>query len=169
MLLIMILTVEGRSYDLMKFALLVYLAGYLIEVVGVNTGLIFGNYRYGSALGLKVWEVPLLIGVNWLILVYCTGIFLQSVHVKNKWVFSAIGALILLGIDFLIEPVAIKFDYWSWYGGIIPVQNYIGWYVFSFFLFLFYTSCNFKKSNSAAIVLLFTQAAFFLALNLWAF
>jgi len=169
MLLIMIFTVEDRSYNLLKFASLVYLAGYLIEVLGVNTGLIFGNYRYGSALGLKVWEVPLLIGVNWLILVYCTGIFLQSVHVKNKWVFSAIGALILLGIDFLIEPVAIKFDYWSWYGGIIPVQNYIGWYVFSFFLFLFYTSCNFKKSNNAAIVLLFTQAAFFLALNLWAF
>jgi len=83
MLLIMIFTVEDRSYNLLKFALLVYLAGYLIEVLGVNTGLIFGNYRYGSALGLKVWEVPLLIGVNWLILVYCTGIFLQSVHVKN--------------------------------------------------------------------------------------
>lgn len=168
MLFLMILTVNDRSPDLIKFVIGIYLAGFFIEVIGVNTGQIFGNYTYGSALGIKLWSTPLLIGVNWLILVYCTGVFLRTFNLKSKWLFSALGAGILLGIDFLIEPVAIRFDYWSWFEGIIPIQNYLGWYIFSFFLFLFFSAMNFRKENNAAIVLLFAQFGFFLALNLWA-
>jgi len=169
MLLLMILTVNDKSADLIKFAIVVYLAGFFIEVIGVNTGLIFGNYTYGAALGIKLWAVPLLIGVNWLILVYSTGVFLVYLNLKNRWLLSILGAGILLVMDFLIEPVAIRFDYWSWYGGFIPLQNYLGWYIFSFFLFLFFSGLNFRKENKAAVVLLFSQIAFFLALNLWAF
>ena len=168
MLGLMVLTVNDRSMDLFKFALGVYLAGFLIEVIGVNTGQIFGDYTYGSALGIKLWATPLLIGVNWLVLVYCTGVFLETFNLKSKWLFSALGAGILLGIDFLIEPVAIRFDYWSWFEGIIPVQNYLGWYIFSYGLFLFFSGLNFNKKNKAAVVLLFAQLGFFLALNLWA-
>lgn len=169
MLLLMILTVNDKSTDLIKFTIVVYLAGFFIEVIGVNTGLIFGNYSYGATLGIKLLAVPLLIGVNWLILVYCTGVFLEYFNLKSRWLFSALGAGILLGIDFLIEPVAIRFDYWSWFGGIIPIQNYLGWYIFSFFLFMFLSSSNFRKENYTAIVLLFSQIVFFLVLNLWAF
>ncbi|MDP3469159.1 MAG: carotenoid biosynthesis protein [Daejeonella sp.] len=169
MLLLMILTVNDKSNDLIKFAIVIYLAGFFIEVIGVNTGWIFGNYTYGTALGAKLWATPLLIGVNWLILVYCTGVFLHYFNLKSKLIFSALGAGILLGMDFLIEPVAIRFDYWSWYGGIIPIQNYLGWYIFSFILFLFFSGLNFRKKNNAAIVLLFAQFGFFLILNLWAF
>ena len=169
MLLLMVLTVNDRSADLIKFVARIYFAGFFIEVIGVNTGQIFGNYTYGSALGIKLWSTPLLIGVNWLILVYCAGVFLQQFNFKSRWLFSALGAAILLGMDFLIEPVAIRFDYWSWLGGRIPLQNYLGWYIFSYILFLFFSGLNFRKENSAAIVLLFTQFCFFLALNVWAF
>lgn len=168
MLGLMVFTVNDRSIDLVKFTFGVYMAGFFIEVIGVNTGQIFGNYTYGAALGIKLWATPLLIGVNWLVLVYCTGVFLETFNLKSKWLFSALGAGILLGIDFLIEPVAIRFDYWSWFEGIIPFQNYLGWYIFSFFLFLFFSGLNFNKKNKAAVVLLFAQLGFFLALNLWA-
>ena len=168
MLLLMILTVDDKSTDLIKFTVVVYLAGFFIEVIGVNTGRIFGTYTYGTALGIKLWATPLLIGVNWLILVYCTGVFLEYFNLKSRWLFSALGAAILLGMDFLIEPVAIRFDYWSWFEGIIPLQNYLGWYIFSFLLFSLFSGLNFKKDNNAAIVLLFAQFIFFLALNLWA-
>jgi putative membrane protein len=144
------------------------LAGFFIEVIGVNTGQVFGFYTYGTALGIKLWATPLLIGVNWLILVYCTGVFLETFNLKSQWLFSALGAGILLGLDFLIEPVAIRFNYWSWFEGVIPIQNYLGWYIFSFFLFLFFSGLNFNKKNKAAVVLLFAQLCFFLALNLWA-
>jgi len=168
MLGLMVFTVNDRSLGLIKFTAVVYLAGFFIEVIGVNTGQIFGDYIYGTALGIKLWATPLLIGVNWLILVYSTGVFLETFNFKSKWLFSALGAGILLGIDFLIEPVAIKFDYWSWFEGVIPIQNYLGWYIFSYCLFLFFSASNFNKKNKAAVVLLFAQLCFFLALNLWA-
>src|SRR6478609_3641217 len=38
-----------------------------------HKGLLFGEYAYGAGLGLKLWNVPLLIGLNWVMLVYCAG------------------------------------------------------------------------------------------------
>ena len=169
MLVLMIITAWDKSSDIVRFVFWVYLASFFIEVVGVNTGLIFGSYTYGTALGFKLWATPLLIGLNWLILVYCAGVFLEKFNLKSKWLFAAVGAGILLGLDFLIEPVAVRYDYWSWSGSTIPVQNYLGWYIFSFFLFRIFSDLNFRKKNNAAIVLLFSQIGFFLALNLWAF
>src|SRR5687767_14454470 len=34
--------------------LLIYLGGFLIEFLGVKTGVIFGNYKYGDGLGIKL-------------------------------------------------------------------------------------------------------------------
>lgn len=168
MLGLLIYSTNDFSKNIKIFALIIYIAGFLIELIGVNTGLIFGDYSYGDALGLKLWNTPLLIGVNWLILVYSTGVLLEKFNFKSSLIFSLIGALILLGIDFLIEPVAIRFDYWSWSGGAIPLQNYIGWYIFSFLLFFVFRGLDFNKKNEAAIVLLITQIGFFLGLNIWA-
>lgn len=169
MLIMLIISANDRSTGFWIFAMGVYLAGFLIEVIGVNTGLIFGSYTYGNTLGIKLWGTPLLIGVNWVILVYCTGIFIEQFKLSNRFLFSTIGALILLGIDILIEPVAIKFDYWTWIEGVIPIQNYLGWLVFSGFMIWVFSIMKFKKQNPAAIVLLIAQIVFFLVLNKWAF
>lgn len=168
MLSLLVISTNDFSVNIRIFALIVYLAGFFIEVIGVNTGLIFGSYTYGEALGFKLFSTPLLIGVNWLILVYCTGVFLEQFKIKSSFIFSLVGALILLSLDFLIEPIAIRFDYWSWAGGKIPLQNYLGWYLFSFLLFWIFRGLDFQKQNKAAIVLLFAQAGFFLVLNFWA-
>lgn len=169
MLGLLIFSTNDFSKNIKLFASIIYLLGFFIEVVGVNTGLIFGDYSYGNALGLKLFSTPLLIGVNWLILVYCTGVLLHSFSIKSSLLFSLIGALILVAIDFLIEPVAIRFNYWTWSAGEIPMQNYVGWYIFSFLLFFVFKALDFNKNNKAAIVLLLAQIGFFLGLNLWAF
>ncbi|NJN34205.1 MAG: carotenoid biosynthesis protein, partial [Saprospiraceae bacterium] len=41
--------------------------GFVIEMIGVNTGLIFGHYTYDFALGFKVFNTPLSISINWLL------------------------------------------------------------------------------------------------------
>jgi len=168
MLSLLVISANDVSVNIRIFAIIVCLSGFFIEVIGVNTGLIFGSYTYGEALGFKLFSTPLLIGVNWLILIYCTGIFLEQFKIKSALFFCLIGALVLLSLDFLIEPIAIRFDYWSWAGGEIPLQNYLGWYLFSFLLFWIFRSLDFQKQNKAAIVLLFAQAVFFLVLNFWA-
>ena len=167
MLLLMIISGYDGSRNFLVFALIVYLAGFLVEVAGVNTGLIFGSYTYGRTLGFQIWQTPLLIGANWLILVYTTGVVLTAYNF-NKYVFAFFGALVLVGIDFLIEPVAIKYDYWNWAGGVIPLQNYLGWFVVAFAMFLFFKKMTFRKQNSAAIVLFVAQICFFIILNKWA-
>lgn len=166
MLLLMIISGYDGSPGIMLFALSVFAAGFLVEVAGVNTGLIFGSYTYGGTLGLKLWHTPLLIGVNWLIMVYSTGVLLIACQI-NKYLLALTGAAILVGIDSLIEPVAIRYDYWSWSGEIIPLQNYVGWFFVSFMMFILFTSLNFKKQNSAAIVLFAAQLLFFIILNKW--
>ena len=61
--------------------LLIYLLGFGVELLGVNTGLIFGNYNYGDGLGFKVLGTPLMIGVNWLFLIYCIGVVIHKIKV----------------------------------------------------------------------------------------
>ena len=47
--------------------LFIAIAAWLVEVQGVRTGLIFGSYSYGNTLGLKLADVPITIGLNWII------------------------------------------------------------------------------------------------------
>ena len=54
-----------------KWALTMFL-GFGVEVIGVETGLLFGDYEYGSGLGPKVLKVPMLMGVLWWILLLGT-------------------------------------------------------------------------------------------------
>ncbi|MES3017073.1 MAG: carotenoid biosynthesis protein [Bacteroidota bacterium] len=166
MLALLVISGNDGSMNIRLFALVVFIFGFLIEVAGVNTGLIFGSYTYGATLGLKLWETPLLIGVNWLILVYSTGVLLNGFRL-NKYLLALLGAIILVSIDFLIEPVAIRYDYWSWTEQIIPMQNYLGWFAVSFTMFILFTSVNFKKQNRSAIVLFVAQVCFFIILNRW--
>lgn len=156
----------SRRFLILLFSLCTL--GYLVEVAGVNTGLIFGDYQYGRALGYKVWNTPLMIGVNWFLLVYSTGVMFYSLGIRNRWLISLAGALLITLLDLLIEPVAIRFDYWAWADVSVPLQNYLAWFIFSFFLFLIFASTPIRKTNPSAIVFIMVQFAFFLVLNIWA-
>ncbi len=148
------------------FAVLVALAGFFAEVIGVHTGLLFGNYTYGAALGLKLWEVPLLIGLNWLMLVYATG------HLANltklHWLLKAVlGAALMVLLDFFIEPVAMQYDFWSWQGNSIPISNYLGWLGLAFLLQLYFQHADFYKQNKLAPYVYAVQLVFFIGLYLF--
>ena len=54
------------------------------EILGVNYGLIFGDYIYLDNLGYKVFGVPVIIGVNWIILTYISGSFSNYIFQNNK-------------------------------------------------------------------------------------
>lgn len=109
-------------------ALVIFWAGYLVELVGVKTGIIFGAYSYDTALGFKIGGVPPLIGLNWLLLVYSTGIIARKA-LSNIWLRAAMGAGLMVILDLLIEPMAVRFDFWTWSEGEIPVQNFVAWFL----------------------------------------
>lgn len=168
MLMLLILSHHGKNNDFKLFLLVTYLAGYFIEVIGVSTGYIFGAYQYGETLGVKLADVPLMIGINWVILIYSTGVTIRYLEIQNHVVRALIGAIFLVCMDILIEPVAIRFDYWSWTDLNIPFQNYVAWFAFSFCMMLFFFARKFRKQNPAAPVLLISQLIFFIVLGWWA-
>jgi len=146
--------------------LVVYLLGFTIEMIGVNTGLIFGQYQYDTALGIKVFETPLMIGINWLMLILSIGTVFN--RIKAHWIFKAFCASIAMTVlDYLIEPVAIRYEFWHWHSDSIPIQNYAGWLALSFVLFLIFYIMPFSKKNNLAMAVLTMQLVFFAALNVF--
>lgn len=142
---------------------LAWLIGYGSEWLGVHTGLLFGHYTYGPTLGLKLWDIPLLIGVNWLMLVYSAGHL--SCRIFSHWLPQAItGALLMVLLDVLIEPVAITLDFWTWKDNEIPFSNFIGWFGVALLLQIYFHRTTFRKHNPLAPWVYLVQLFFFAAL-----
>lgn len=141
--------------------ILVAVIGFFVEVLGVKTEFIFGSYFYGKSLGYKLFSVPLLIGINWSILLYCTA---QLSKFKNSIVNALFGAFLMVMLDFFIEQNAAKFDFWYWKNSIIPFQNYVAWFLISFLLNLLVQKHLAQKPNVTAKAFYFVQLIFFAAL-----
>lgn len=142
------------------------LCGFLVEVAGIQTGVIFGDYAYDRALGPKIWGTPPLIGVNWMMLVLALGSIVARVNVPII-IKAMLGALAMVALDYLIEPVAINFDFWHWERNTVPTHNYLGWLITAFLFFLAYFKTSFDKRNPLAGFLLFMQILFFGLLNIF--
>ena len=142
-----------------------FLVGFFIEVVGVHTGVVFGQYWYGPTLGPKLFQVPLMIGVNWAILVYASGILVSTFRLPYL-ARALAAALIMVGLDYLIEPMAMVLDFWQWHRETIPLRNYVGWFATAFALQLLFHKLVPPTNNKVGPALLAIQAAFFLLLNL---
>lgn len=152
----------GKPYLLA--AGLVALGTFLVEMTGVQTGLLFGDYTYGSTLGPKVLGTPLVIGANWVLLSFSIAHLLRSLHLSLP-VKAMLAATLMVGLDVFIEPVAMAFDFWSWDQGTVPMHNYVGWWVVSVLVFLgLFRWLRFGENDMAAWLLL-AQLGFFLSLN----
>ena len=143
--------------------LTICLVGFFIEVIGVNTQLIFGHYWYGNALGFKFLNTPLLIGVNWFFLVYCSAVLVDKVPVH--YILKIIlAALFMLLYDIILEQVAPSIDMWHWNGNIVPLQNYFAWFIIAGFFQGLLKSSGIKIQNQIASTIFTCQALFFLSL-----
>lgn len=180
-LLLILWTQKHKNIYFYNFLLLTIAGGILAEIAGVNTGVLFGEYTYGKVLGYKMYNVPVIIGVNWFILIYCCGISIHSLLMKAiakiaeqsgkpplaLKALSVIidGATIAVFFDWVMEPVAIDLGFWKWNKGEIPFYNYLCWFIVSMaFLALFHFS-RFNKQNKFAVNLLLIQFMFFLLLR----
>jgi putative membrane protein len=159
-----------------------FVLGIIVEIAGVNTGIIFGDYAYGKVLGLAIKGVPVLIGINWFLIIYCCGISINTLLMKairrvaadtgkppvTLKALSVItdGATLAVFFDWLMEPVAVKLGYWVWNGdGSIPMLNYICWFVVSLLMLAVFHFAKFNKQNKFAVNLLLIQGMFFLLLR----
>lgn len=175
-------TQKEKNIPFFLFTALIFVVAFVAEVIGVNSGLLFGDYTYGNVLGFKWQKVPVLVCVNWFIIIYCSGISIQTLlmkainHVaaetkKPPAILKALsviidGATLAVAFDWLMEPAAIKLGFWQWGGdGSIPFYNYVSWFIISMLLLCIFHFCKFNKQNKFAINLLLIQLMFFLLLK----
>ena len=148
----------------LKSVFLIFFIGMISEMLGVNYGLIFGDYVYLDNLGVKILGVPVLIGVNWIILTFITG-SLSSFIFKNKYVSILIGAILMIGLDLLIEPVAPLLGFWIFDLQKVPLQNYLGWFVIGMITQALFQFKIAEKELTFSTHLLIINAIFFAFLN----
>ncbi|MBK8622910.1 MAG: carotenoid biosynthesis protein [Saprospiraceae bacterium] len=158
-----------------NYLILCFSIGFLSEWIGTNTGYLFGDYTYGTAMGFKIGGVPVLIGILWFVTVYSIGqtvLFVYKYLTKNSqrsvWVnfgLINIAAALTTLFDFTLEPAAISLGYWQWLpDGNIPLFNYICWYLISGFLLtpLFMNKSLHHDVNYFAVFLIVLQTLFFI-------
>ncbi len=160
-----LLAIYHKKYDIKHIGVFVFifLAGFFIEVIGVNTGLIFGDYQYGNGLGLKLFETPLLIGVNWLFLTYTSASLLDSLKI-NKNISILLAPSLMVIYDLVLEKVAPKMDMWTWQNHTIPLQNYMAWFMIALVFITLLRLFKINLENSLSKILLICQFVFFVVL-----
>lgn len=139
----------------------IFIFSILAEIIGVATGKLFGTYSYGVGLGYKLFNVPLLIGINWIILVYGSNAVLSK-YSANKYL-KIIGASILMVIyDFILELAAPYMLMWEFAPIRPPFENYLMWFVLAIVFNSAIELFNVNTNNKPARALFITQIFFFL-------
>jgi putative membrane protein len=143
--------------------------GWFIEFIGVHSKSLFGNYQYTAVLGPSLGGVPLIMALNWLMLIYAVGSVVQRLQVKLIWQ-VLIGGFIMVFLDFALENFAMAHNLWEWNNNTVPALNYATWFVVSC-LFLGRLLTTSKLSdNPIALPLLLLQLIFFYGgwlANIW--
>jgi putative membrane protein len=168
---VVVLGVERRKTPwFWVYVCVVYVGGFILEAVGVATGRVFGAYHYTEVLGYGVANVPLVIGLNWAVLIYaaCVAVGGRAAHLPI-WAKSLCVGGLLVGLDWLIEPVAIALNFWQWHASQVPLQNYGVWFGYSAAAAaVFFYSPVRRCNNGQASVFLACNVGFFAALRVCA-
>lgn len=157
---------RNRDSRLWWWVVIAYAGTFATEALGVATGLIFGEYAYGATMRIQWLGVPLVIALNWTLLILATNDLARRI-IDHPLAVSLLASVMIAAYDYFIEPVAILLDYWQWEGGIVPVQNYVAW---SLVALVFSLPLNFYRIRYRSPVLpvyLLAQLLFFILLAAW--
>ena len=143
----------------------IFFIGMICEILGVNYGYIFGDYVYLDNLGTKVFGVPILIGINWIILTFITGSISSYIFKKNLKFSILTGAIFMILLNLIIEPVAPLLGFWIFDLPSVPLQNYVGWFLIGLATQFVYQKFVVNKEIPFSTNLLLANIVFFSFLN----
>ena len=108
--------------------------GLLVETVALASGVPFGSYEYGDALGPTLAGVPLVIPLAWAWMAWPS--WLVAAHlVRRRSARVAVAGVALATWDLFLDPQMVEQGYWTWLDpdptlpGVpaVPLTNYLGW------------------------------------------
>lgn len=119
---------------------------YLLEEIGVRTGLVYGPYHYSDMLGPKLGHVPVLIPLAWFMMIYPSWMVARAMlagidtrTVMGIGSLAAVAAFVMTGWDMVMDPGMAAAGNWTWekggaYFG-VPRHNYVGWVATTFLVY----------------------------------
>ena len=130
----------------LKMMLIGYVVAYILEEIGVHTGLIFGHYHFTRLMGLKIDVIPVALVCLWVTLLYIAFIMTNLLidgsplpkryDVKHLVFTSAVAALLVTTLDIEADPFATLNGWWVWEDGGsyfgVPYHNFVGWFFVGF-------------------------------------
>ncbi|MEF8855531.1 MAG: bisanhydrobacterioruberin hydratase [Haloarculaceae archaeon] len=108
---------------------------YAIEYVGATTGVPYGEFEYGIALG-PMFEGTLPLALPLFFLPLVLDGYLLADRVRDRvglagWTRPAAGVLAILAIDVVLDPAAVAIGFWTYAAGGpvygVPLSNFAGW------------------------------------------
>jgi putative membrane protein len=163
-LVILILADRTANRKLYWASAVIFIGGWLAEAVGVNTGLLFGQYGYSLHMGPAIFGTPVVMGLSWLIMIYLTATIVQD-YTMHPLYRTILAAVLMVIFDFLLEPAAIWMKMWFWEGGHVPLLNYITWFLVSLALLSLFPMLKIRIRNRIAPRLYIAQMIFFLLIQ----
>ena len=133
-----------------RAALMLFIISFVVslsfESLGVATGLVYGPYHYTEKLGPKfLGLVPYIIPAAWFMMMYPSLVIAERIAPRGAgWkrglAVAALGGVIMTAWDVVMDPMMVRGGHWIWdvdgafFG--IPLQNYWGWWLTTFCVFL---------------------------------
>ena len=161
--LILLDSLPQKSSKTFLCVLTIFFIGFLAEWLGVKYGFFFGDYSYGTNLGVKIDNVPLIIGINWVILSLAARGVIQKIF-KLPTLKIIIASLLMVALDILLEPLAPKLGYWSFDLMVAPPSNYRGWFLLSILIQSILEFVNLRLHFKTSLHIFAIQFLFFWSL-----
>lgn len=106
--------------------------GFVVEAIGVRTGVPFGSYEYNDALGPQLLGVPLVVALAWTMLSY--PVMLAARRLTVRWS-VLVGGFGLAAWDVFLDSQMVGDHRWRWADptpalpGVpgVPLTNNAGW------------------------------------------
>ena len=152
-----------------------------IETIGLYTHFPYSAFTYSDALGPKLFMLtPLVVFFAFTPLVLgglrIASVAIQKTNItqlRSQYIYKLVflAALIIVGIDLLLDPVVVYLGYWIWaspgfyYG--IPFVNFLGWLFSAILAILIYVrvfglkTAKFQEVSFVYSVWFWAGAAFF--------
>jgi putative membrane protein len=122
------------------------IVSYLMEEIGVRTGLIFGAYHYGNLLGVKLGHVPVIIPLAWFMMIYPAWMVAAAItrginthSLPGLTAKALIAAWAMTAWDLVMDPGMADAGNWIWEDGGpyfgVPFHNYFGWLLTTFLVY----------------------------------
>ncbi len=156
-----------REWDIKTVGLFafIYFSSFFLEMAGVNTGMIFGPYIYDRALGLQINGTPLIIGLNWLFLVYSSH-DITARYIRQPVLIIIGGSVLMIIYDLIMEWVAPSMQMWHFNDGYPSVSNFLAWFLTAFVYHTLFAVFNIDTENRPARTLFASQIVFFILIGL---